>query len=96
MMTEMMVLALLAGVVLGVLFFGGLWWTVRKGLVAKTPAAWFLMSFLLRMSFVLSGFYWVAQYGSWQYLAIALLGFIIARMVLIRITPSPWESEHVS
>ena len=41
-------LALLAGVALGAVFFGGLWWTVRKGVSSKHPALWFLGSLLLR------------------------------------------------
>ena len=85
-MIEMLVLALLAGMALGIFFFVGLWWTVRKGLVAKTPAAWFLLSFLLRMTVALGGFYWIAQMGDLQYLAIALLGFILTRMVLTRLS----------
>ena len=39
----------LAGLVLGAIFFGGLWWTVRKGLSSQQPALWFLGSMLLRM-----------------------------------------------
>ena len=36
-----LVLAWVAGVVLGAIFFGGLWWTVRKGVSSKRPALWF-------------------------------------------------------
>ena len=32
-------LALLAGVLLGAFFFGGLWWTVQKGVTSETPGA---------------------------------------------------------
>ena len=49
--------ALVAGVLLGAFFFGGLWWTVRKGLSSKRVALWFLGSLLLRMSVTLTGFY---------------------------------------
>ena len=35
-------LALLAGALLGVLFFAGLWWTVQKGVRSQNPALWFL------------------------------------------------------
>jgi heme A synthase len=35
---------------LGVIFFGGLWWTVRKGLSSKRPALCFFGSLLLRTS----------------------------------------------
>ena len=33
-------LALLAGGVLGSFFFGGLWWTVQKGVASERPAIW--------------------------------------------------------
>ena len=52
--------ALVAGVLLGAFFFGGLWWTVRKGLSSKRAALWFLGSMLLRMSVALTGFYFVS------------------------------------
>ncbi len=52
-------LAALAGVVLGAMFFGGLWWTVRHALHARHPALWFVGSALLRMGLALGGFYWV-------------------------------------
>ena len=55
-----LVLALAAGVLLGAIFFGGLWWTVRKGVSSKQPALWFFGSLLLRMSIALAGFYFVA------------------------------------
>ena len=50
-------LALMAGLLLGAIFFGGLWWTVQKGVSAKNPALWFFGSLLLRMSIALAGFY---------------------------------------
>lgn len=88
-MIETLLLALLAGGALGVFFFGGLWLTVRKGMQAAVPAAWFLLSFLLRMAVALAGFYSIAKFGEWQHLALALFGFIVARMVLTRIIPEP-------
>jgi F1F0 ATPase subunit 2 len=83
-MTESLILALLAGVALGVAFFLGLWWTVSKGLEANNPAVWFLVSFLLRMLMASLGFYWIAQFGRWQYLCMALVGFVMTRMILTR------------
>jgi hypothetical protein len=38
--TMMMALAWGLGAMLGVVFFGGLWWTVRKSLYSKHPALW--------------------------------------------------------
>jgi hypothetical protein len=39
--TVILVLAGSAGLLLGAIFFGGLWWTVRKGLSSKRPALCF-------------------------------------------------------
>jgi F1F0 ATPase subunit 2 len=79
------VMVLVAGMLLGALFFGGLWWTVQRGLSAKQPALWFGVSLLLRSTIVLAGFYLVAG-SDWQRLLLCLLGFIIARLVVTRLT----------
>ncbi|HEY5281251.1 MAG TPA: ATP synthase subunit I, partial [Polyangia bacterium] len=55
--TLMMALAWVLGAVLGVVFFGGLWWTVRKSLYSKRPALWIFGSLLLRIGIVAVGFY---------------------------------------
>ena len=88
-----LVLALAAGLLLGAIFFGGLWWTVRKGVFSKSPAIWFLGSMLLRMGIVLAGFYFVGR-GDWQRLTTCLLGFIIARFIVMRLTRTPIEHPH--
>ncbi|MDD5393881.1 MAG: ATP synthase subunit I [Thiothrix sp.] len=92
-MIESLAPPLLAGAALGVFFFGGLWWTVRKGATANNPAVWFMGSFLLRTGLTLGGFYAVGA-GDWQRLLAALLGFALARMVLTRFSPSPQEHRH--
>jgi F1F0 ATPase subunit 2 len=78
-------LALLAGLLLGAVFFGGLWWTVRKGLSSKQPALWFFGSILLRMSIALAGFYFVSG-RHWERLLLCLLGFVLARLVVTWLT----------
>jgi F1F0 ATPase subunit 2 len=82
-----LVLSLLAGIAVGALFFGGLWWTTKKILAPGQPALWFVGSFLVRVSVTLAVFYVVAQ-GDWQRLLICLLGFLLARIVVIRLTRS--------
>ena len=77
--------ALATGVLLGGVFFGGLWWTVRKAVSSRQPALWFLGSMLLRTGIVLSGFYFVSG-GDWKRLLASLLGFIIARLVVTRLS----------
>jgi F1F0 ATPase subunit 2 len=86
-----LMLAALAGILLGAIFFGGLWWTVRKGLSSKRPALWFFFSLLLRLAIVMAGFYYVGQ-GDWRRLAACLAGFIIARLLVTRISAS-WGKE---
>jgi F1F0 ATPase subunit 2 len=77
--------ALIAGIVLGAFFFGGLWWTVRKGMASERVALWFLGSMLLRTSVVVLGFYFVLG-DDWRRLVAGLLGFVVARTIVMRLT----------
>ena len=63
-----LILSLLAGVLLGTIFFGGLWWTIPRGVSSKQPAALFFFSLLLRTGIALAGFYFVAR-GDWRRVA---------------------------
>ncbi len=78
------ILAWVAGGVLGVVFFGGLWWTVRRSMASARSALWLLGSLLLRMALVLPAFYLVAE-GGWERALACLLGFVMARGMLIRL-----------
>jgi F1F0 ATPase subunit 2 len=82
------VATLFGGMVLGVVFFGGLWWTVRRGIQSAVPAGWFAVSWLIRSSVVLGGFYSVSR-GEWRRLLACLLGFWLARWLLLRILRTP-------
>ena len=73
--------ALGAGVLLGAIFFGGLWWTVHKGVSSQRPALWFFGSMLLRMSITLAGFYLIAR-EHWERWVVCVLGFVLARLVM--------------
>lgn len=85
--TFLLMFPLLMGFLLGGLFFGGLWWTVWKGLSFKKSTLWFLASLWLRMIITAVGFYFSAA-GDWNRLLMCFLGFIMARFVVIRITRS--------
>src|SRR5665648_435487 len=87
-------LVLLAGVIFGIFFFGGLWWTIQKGVISKVPALWFLVSGVLRTIVVLTGFYYIGN-GSWKKMLTCILGFFIVRMISIgflRLTEGQYES----
>ena len=72
-----------AGVILGLIYFGGLWLTVNKLPSKKHPAGWFLMSLLVRLSIVLTGFYLVSQ-GQVENLLVCLVGLIVGRLIIMR------------
>jgi F1F0 ATPase subunit 2 len=77
-------LPLVTGLGLGTFFFAGLWWTVRRSLSAAQPALWFLCSLVTRTAVTLAGFYLVSA-GDWQRLLACLLGFTVARFLVMRI-----------
>jgi len=83
--------ALLAGLLIGTVFFGGLWWTVRRSVVSAWPVVWFFGSLLLRTAFALGGFYWVSRAADWRYLVVCLTGFIGARFLVEWFTRWPAE-----
>jgi len=85
-----LVLALLAGASLGAIFFGGLWWTVRRVLSSSRPAMLFAVSLLLRTLIALAGFYLVSR-GDWRRLVVCLLGFFLSRILVTRMAVEPAE-----
>jgi F1F0 ATPase subunit 2 len=87
-----LVLALVAGVLLGAVFFGGLWLTVRKGISSKRPVLWFFGSLLLRMSVTLAGFYFVSG-GHWERLLVCLIGFVMARLIIKHLVSGSRENQ---
>jgi F1F0 ATPase subunit 2 len=78
-------ISVFTGILLGTFFFGGLWFTVRKGMVAKNPALLFLVSFIIRIAVVLTGFYFIAQ-SDWKNILFCLGGFLVARSAVTRLT----------
>jgi len=90
--TLTLILAGVAGATLGAIFFGGLWWTVRKGVSSPRPALWFLGSLLVRMSIALAGFYLVGR-DRWERLLACLIGFVVARFIVTRLTRPAGEKQ---
>jgi F1F0 ATPase subunit 2 len=77
--------ALCAGAALGIVFFSGLLWTIRRGLTSKQAGLWFSASFLARTAIVVTGFYFAAR-GDWRRMAACLVGFLVARTIVVRQT----------
>ncbi len=78
-------IAFMEGVLLGVFFFVGLWLTVRKLESFQPAALLFLGSMLLRIGIVVLGFYFILG-DNWQHLVAGLLGFTLARIIIMRLT----------
>jgi F1F0 ATPase subunit 2 len=74
----LLIWAWIAGMLLGTIFFGGLWWTVRRGLASRRPAVWFLGSIIVRLSIVMGGFLLFAG-PHWPRLLLCAAGFTMAR-----------------
>jgi F1F0 ATPase subunit 2 len=88
-MTRLPVLLLdfAAGVLIGVIFYGGLWWTVRR-IQAHATGLWLAGSFLVRSTIALAGFYVVARANGYAATA-CLSGFIVARFLVTHVTRGP-------
>lgn len=82
----------LGGGLLGGLFFGGLWWTVQKGLHSTHAGAWFLTSSVVRIGVAIVGIYLIT-YGQWSRMLACLLGFIAARFLVIWLTPKSGDTS---
>ncbi|MBK8740206.1 MAG: ATP synthase subunit I [Betaproteobacteria bacterium] len=90
--TLTLVLAGVEGTALGAMFFGGLWWTVRRAVSSPRPALWVFGSLLLRMSIALSGLHVVAG-GHWERLLACLAGFFVARQFATWSTRPPRDDR---
>lgn len=76
-------LAFIGGFGLGVFYFGGLWWTVRRIPAVRHPALLSLGSLFGRLGVTVLGFYLMTG-GHWGRLLISLLAFLVARKIMIR------------
>lgn len=84
--------SLAAGLALGAVFFGGLWWTVRKCLSSRWAALLFLCSLLVRTAVALAGFYFVSG-ADWRRILACLLGFFLSRLLVSRVAGAAVHKE---
>ena len=85
-MSDVIALAagLVAGAVLGVVFFGGLWWTTQRLPTTPRPALLLSLSLLVRVVVLAVGLLLVAQLGGGP-LLFAAVGLVVARIGLTRL-----------
>lgn len=80
------------GALLGALYFGGLWLTLRQLPRLNHPMLWLLISTITRLGLVLAAFYLVSQ-DQWQRLLACLAGFIAVRIYLVHKTRAAIRHE---
>jgi F1F0 ATPase subunit 2 len=99
-MTELLgwLLAAASGALLGLFYYAGLWFTLRRLPEQAHPALWVFGSFTLRLAVSMTGFYLIlGPDRSLPRLGVALLAFITARVLLIRrLRPALESSQRAS
>lgn len=76
-------ISFIAGLILGLFYFGCLWLTISFLSRTKRPALVLLGSFFVRAAIIFFGFYLIMG-GHWERLLIALGGFVLVRTLLTR------------
>jgi len=77
------ILALAGGGLAGMVYFGGLWITVKGVVEHKKPAMLLVLSFLIRISIAGAVFYALMMY-QWAYLAVAMVSFMAVRQLMVK------------
>ncbi len=79
------IIVFICGIILGIIFFGGLWLTIKKSVTSKMPGLLFIASFFIRTGITLLGFYFLAA-NNWKNMAACLVGFVISRFIIKQYT----------
>lgn len=75
--------AALAGALLGLTYFAGLWWTVQRVTRARHPVRLVAASFLLRAALAVAALFLIMS-GEVMRLLVALGGFLLVRTLVLR------------
>jgi F1F0 ATPase subunit 2 len=81
------VAALVIGMIVGIIYFGGLWLTIRGMTHTQRPALLFIASFVARTAFSIAIIYWMmgrSPDGSVVPLLLCVAGFLVMRTWLVR------------
>lgn len=77
-------ISLFIGLILGLLYFAGLWLTVKNMQKSRSPVALTLVSFFLRTAAIMLVLIFVARQGNYVNIIVLLAGFIFGRFILSR------------
>jgi len=84
-----------AGVMLALMFYGGLWLTLRALAPARHASLLMAGSFWLRTLVVTAGFFWLAG-SRFDYAVSTLVGFVAGRLVVGKLFPFKRLAERCS
>lgn len=90
MLEPQLIIVFVAGVALGGFYFGSLWWVVQQAAIARRPEFLLLASFVVRTVITLTGLF-VVMGGRWERIMACMIGFLLARTVLVQILGSSSE-----
>ena len=82
--------AFVVGILLGVIYFGGLWLTVSRLSRIKHPGLVTVGSLLFRLSALIVGFYLIMGEGHWLQLLVCLGGVLVSRKFMV------WRSKSMA
>lgn len=71
----------IVGVLVGIVYFGGLWWTVKRLQGAESMTRLLVASWVIRNAFFLGVFFWIMQ-GNWLRLLAAFAGMVSVRIAM--------------
>lgn len=91
-----LVIALVAGMTLGWVYFQALWATIGSLPMRRRPGLWIAGSLILRLGLVFVALVWLVRWGGWPVLVAGLFGFVIARRAAIRRVQSPAPKHEES
>ncbi len=77
-----MIFSFIGGIILGLIFFGGLYYTTKKLSIVKRPALFVIASIVLRMAILIGGLYFIFS-GDIIRLLIAIVGVFISKYIAI-------------
>lgn len=81
------------GIALSIIYFGGLWYTVKYIERLRRPYLLVMLSFLVRNAIILIAFYYLMIHH-WSYLITAFAAFIITRQIIITRTKNSTEISY--
>lgn len=81
------ILSVLIGAGLGLVFYGGLWYTVLRLATTEHPVLLTLGSFWIRLAVVLTAFVVLTREGV-EYAVMAMAGFILGRLAVSKFVPA--------